>query len=91
MLFQMLLKTYSYSKGGFLPYSKKIIKNRLIDYYKSEQKHKFEYAVNPSVFDCEPNEDDEEVSIKIAVAEKLIIHENNSIKYEIEDITKAFK
>jgi RNA polymerase sigma factor len=89
--FSDAVKTYSYGKGGFLPYAEKIIKNRLIDYYRSEQKYKFEYSVDPSVFDCEPSEDDEEELIKNAVTEKLIIHEDHSIKYEIEDITKVFK
>ncbi|MDD2269335.1 MAG: sigma factor [Eubacteriales bacterium] len=89
--FSDAIKTYSYNKGGFLPYAEKIIKNRLIDYYRSQQKYKSEFFVNPVVFDCEPSEDDEDAPIKIAVAEKIVLHEDNSIKYEIDAITSVFK
>jgi RNA polymerase sigma factor len=88
--FSDAVKTYSSDKGRFLPFAERIIKNRLIDFYRSEQKHKVEYSVNPSIFNCEPD-DDEELSIKIAITEKLVTHEDNLIKYEIEDITKVFK
>lgn len=89
--FSDAVKSYSFNKGGFLPYAEKVIKNRLIDYFRTEQKHKFEYSVNPNIFDCEPSEDTEELSMKISVTEKLVTHEDNSIKYEIEDITNVFK
>ena len=89
--FSDAVKNYSYSKGGFLPYAETIIKNRLIDYYRSQQKFKTEIVVNPGIFDGEIDEDDEDVSIKIAVAEKLITRENDTVKYEIEAITKVFK
>lgn len=49
------------------------------------------FFVNPVVFDCEPSEDDEDAPIKIAVAEKIVLHEDNSIKYEIDAITSVFK
>jgi len=89
--FSDAVKTYSQDRGSFLHYAETIIKNRLIDYFRTEQTHKLEYSVSPSVFDTEPEEDDGEMAIKISVAEKLVSNEDHSIKYEIEAITKVFQ
>ncbi len=85
--FSDAVKTYAKSKGGFLHYAQTIIKNRLIDYYRSEQKYKPEYLVDPSLFECESNEEEADIAIKISVAKQLIYQDNHSIRDEIEAIT----
>ncbi len=85
------VKTYSKDKGNFLKYAETIIKNRLIDYYRSEQQKKIEYLVNPNVFESDSDEDDDELSVRIAVSKKIAVYEDNPIKYEIEAITEIFK
>lgn len=89
--FSDAVKTYSESRGGFLPYAEMIIRSRIIDYYRTERKHDAEFSVSPDVFNCETEENDENLSIKIAVAERLVTHERNSVKDEIEAITTVFK
>ncbi|HBL85178.1 MAG: hypothetical protein A2Y17_01410 [Clostridiales bacterium GWF2_38_85] len=89
--FSDAVKSYDGKKSEFLTYAETIIKNRLIDYFRSEQKHRFELTVNPKVFENEPDDDDEELSIKLAVAEKLSVTKDDSIKYEIEALNVVFK
>lgn len=85
------VKTYSKDKGNFLNYAETVIKNRLIDYFRSEQKKKIEYSVNPNVFESDSDEDDDELTVRIAVSKKIAVNEDNPIKYEIEAITEIFK
>lgn len=82
--FSDAVKTYELEKGAFLSYAETAIKRKLIDYYRAEKKHSPEYPVNPSAFETEPDEDDEDLSVKIAVSEKLVQIHDNSIRYEIE-------
>ncbi|NCA68148.1 MAG: hypothetical protein EOM87_08830, partial [Clostridia bacterium] len=60
--FSDAVRTYNAEKGGFFNYAEIIIKNRLTDYYRTMQKYKAEFPVNPSVFNCEPEDDDEDVA-----------------------------
>jgi len=89
--FSDAVKKYDLSKGAFLSYAETMIDWRLIDYLKSENKKCSEFSVNPSVFDGEQNDNDENINIKIEVTKKISCSQNYSIKDEIEAANAEFK
>lgn len=84
LTFYDAVKSYDERKGGFLPYAELMIKRKLIDYYRTGKKYSSEYLVNPSIFESGPNEEDEDVGLKIEITEKLIENKEYSLKDEIE-------
>jgi RNA polymerase sigma factor len=85
------VKTYEEGKGGFLPYAKLVIHSRLADHYRHESRHNLEVPVDPSVYDTEPEEDDENAAIKAEIAKKVAVTKDDSVKYEIEAANEEFK
>lgn len=84
--------SYDIKKGSFLSFAEQIIRRRLIDFYRKQQKFSQEIQVSPRVFDTEPEEHDgEDVSLKMQVAEKVSYQEDNSLKYEIEAANQTFE
>lgn len=88
--FHEAVKTYDINKGYFMSYASLIIKRKLIDYYRSENKYKQEISVDPSIYDMEPVEDDENVVLKTQLSEKLAVSREDALKYEIEAANNVF-
>lgn len=88
--FSDAVKTYEQEKGSFYAYSKLLITRKLIDYYRSEKKYNNEISVDPSVYDIEPEEDDENLQIKSQLSEKLAVSRDESLKYEISAANEEF-
>lgn len=84
LAFYNAVKSYDESKGGFLPFAELKIKRDLIDFYRTGKKYDSEYLVSPSVFESGPNQDDEDIALKIKVTEKLVENHEYSLKDEIE-------
>jgi RNA polymerase sigma factor len=91
MAFHEAVRTYDLQKGSFLSYASVIIKRKLIDHFRSESKYNQEISVDPSVYDMEPAEDDENTAIKAQLAEKLAISREDALKYEIQAANILFK
>lgn len=89
--FSDAVKTYNYDKGSFVSYADTAIRRRLIDYFRYQGKHNAELSVDPSVFDSEPEEDDEQLSLKLAVAGKLVQLSYNPVKDEIDAANEEFR
>lgn len=89
--FSRAVKSYDQSKGSFLPYAEMIIKNQLIDYYRSIKKYQSELMVDPEIFEMKPDEEENDVGIKIEIAEKIAQNKDESIKDEIEAANAEFK
>lgn len=90
LAFTQAVESYQFDKGSFYSFAELIIRRRLIDYIRKEQKHKVEISVNPSVFDTDPEENEEDVAIHLAVAKQVSSKENTSIKDEIEVANETF-
>lgn len=88
--FIQAIKTYDKSKGSFFNFAKLIIRRRLIDYYRTQSKYNAEVMVDPIVFETDPDVDAEDISIRMAVAEKVAHNESDALKYEIEAANDAF-
>jgi RNA polymerase sigma factor len=85
--FSQAVQTYNINKGSFYHLAELMIRNRLIDYYRSQGKYSTEIAVDPIVFDTEPEENDEDISMHLAVAKQVSKVNGDDVKLEIESIT----
>lgn len=93
--FTQAVDDYELNKGSFLTFAKLVIKRRLIDYFRSQGKFQKEISVDSNTFDGELGDDeDKDLSIKLAVTEKVYDLESNDVKnsckYEIETVSKIF-
>jgi len=90
--FVQAIKGYELIKGNFLSFAELIIRRRLIDYLRLQKKYNLELSVNPAIFNCQldENENDKDIALGLAVAEKIIHQENYTLKFEIEAANEVF-
>lgn len=88
--FTEAIQSYDLEKGSFLSFAELIIRRRLIDYIRSQGKYESEVSVDPVLFDTEPEDEDDNVSIRIAVADQVSKQENSDLKFEIQAMSKVF-
>jgi RNA polymerase sigma factor len=87
--FSQAVNNYNYEKGSFLSFAELVIQRRLIDYLKKQTKYNSEILVDPIVFSGEPNETDEEkLSVKAEILEKITVLPDHTLKDEIEAVTE---
>ena len=86
--FTQAIETYQLDKGSFLKFSELVIRRRLIDYCRSQEKHKHELLVDPILFDSEPEEEETDISVRLAIAEQVSRIEHNDLKLEIESVNE---
>lgn len=90
MAFSQAIDHYELNKGSFYNFADLVIKRRLIDYIKSQNKYSNEVHVDPILFDTEPEEENDDVQIRMAVAEQVSRQDNGDLKLEIEVATQTF-
>jgi RNA polymerase sigma factor len=90
LAFNQAVDHYDLEKGSFLSFVDLVIKRRLIDYIKSQSKYNNEVAVDPVIFDTEPEEESDDPSLRIAVAEQVSKQDNRDIKWEIQAANLKF-
>lgn len=90
MAFSQAIDSYELEKGSFLNFANLVIKRRLIDYSKSQGKYKTEVSIDPILFDTEPEEDNGDVQVRMAVAEQVSKQNNGDLKLEISEISLTF-
>jgi RNA polymerase sigma factor len=90
LAFTQAIENYDLNKGAFISFYRLLIKRRLIDYFRSQVRYNAELSVDPILFDTEPEEFEENVSIRIAVADKVSYQEENDLKLEIEAANQVF-
>ncbi|HAK42826.1 MAG TPA: hypothetical protein DCM59_09170, partial [Clostridium sp.] len=90
--FVQAIQGYELNKGNFLSFAELIIRRRLIDYLRLQKKYNLELSVNPAIFNCQldENEDDKDIALGLAVAEKVCQEDNYTLKFEIEAANEAF-
>ncbi len=90
--FAQAIKGYELIKGNFLSFAELIIRRRLIDYLRLQKKYNLELSVNPAIFNCQldENENDKDIALGLAVANKIIHQENYTLKFEIEAANEVF-
>ena len=90
MAFSQAVMDYSATKGGFINFAELVIRRKLIDHLRTQSKYRTEISVNPSVFDSSSEEDGENAAMKAAVAEKITMLPDDSIRLEIEAANQTF-
>lgn len=86
--FLQAVQGYDMDRGSFFPYAELVIRRRLIDYLRSQGKYQSEVAVDPYLFQTDSDEETDEM--KLAVAKKVAVDKDDSVKLEIEAITDVF-
>lgn len=90
LAFTQAIENYDLKKGNFISFYRLLIKRRLIDYYRSQGKYRPELSVDPILFDTEPEEDDENISIRVAVSNQVAKQDGEDLKLEIEVANQVF-
>ena len=90
MAFSQAVGDYSPEKGSFMHFAELVIRRKLIDYLRTQSKHRAEISVSPSVFDSPQEDEDEEAAMKTAVSDKIAVIREDSIQLEIEAINQIF-
>lgn len=88
--FVQAITNYDLSKGSFLKFAELVIRRRLVDYIRVQSKHSMEISIDPILFDTEPEEEDTDVSIRLAVANEVSQESNQTIRLEITTINDTF-
>lgn len=88
--FTEAVKNYSMEKGSFFNFAELVIRRRLIDFIRSQSRYSSEISVSPSLFNSDSYDDEDGVSIKIEVAEKVSHTIDNALKLEIELANELF-
>ncbi len=88
--FSQAIESYNLEKGSFFKFAELVIKRRLIDYSKSQGKYSSEVSIDPFLFDTPPEEEEENLQIRNAVAEQVARQSTNDLKLEIETASKLF-
>ena len=90
LAFDEAVHNYQLEKGSFLSFAKLVIRRRVVDYLRTQGKYNMEITVDPVVFDTDSTENDEDVSIRLAVAERVSVEEKKDLKYEIAAANEIF-
>lgn len=88
--FHEAIKSYELEKGSFYSFSELVIKRRILDYIKSQGKYNSEVFVDPIVFDTESEEDNDDLALRLAVADQVSKQNTNDLKLEIETVNILF-
>lgn len=90
LAFHQAVENYKLEKGSFLSFAALVINRRLIDHLKSQGKYRSEVFVDPIVFDAPPDDEEVDVSIRMAVAEQVSKQDRGDLKLEIEAANVTF-
>jgi RNA polymerase sigma factor len=90
LAFHQAIESYELEKGSFLSFAELIIKRRLIDYIRSQGKYNSEVPIDPILFDTEPEEEEDNASIRLAVAEQVSKQDSGDLKLEIAAANGTF-
>ncbi len=82
---------YNTQQGDFLPFAGLVIKRRLTDYYRSQQRFSNEHSVSPDVFSGNTEEDSETSAISYEITGKLTDKPVVTAADEIQTVNSIFR
>lgn len=89
MAFEEAVKSYKGDRGSFLPFAEGVIKRRLIDYYRKENRHS--NVIPLSSFYSEDEDREIDVTEEQSIESYNYSQEREYRQYEIADIQKELK
>lgn len=90
LAFSQAIESYDLNKGSFYSFAELVIKRRLLDYIKSQLKYNTEVSVDPTLFDVPPEEEEDDMAIRLSVAQKVCNENTGDIKLEIDTANQIF-
>ena len=81
---------YSPEKGQFLSFARMVIHRRIVDHMRSTQKYKAEIPIDPYEFQCEYNQEQDQPSPSLGLAQKLVEPDSSWLKLEIQAASQTF-
>ena len=83
-------RDYDPEKGSLQGFAQVVIRRRLTDQFRRDRARSAELSVDPSVFSSDPSEEEEGLSLRLAVAQKTAREEPYNLKEEIEAANQEF-
>ena len=89
LAFHQAVRDYAPERGSFFSFAELVIRRRITDYQRSEQRRQPEVLVNPAIFAGEIGEE-REYSFQQEVLEKTVVSSDRTITQEIEAANELF-
>lgn len=86
--FTQAVYDYQPERGAFFPFADLVIRRRLVDYYKSQERYRAEILASPEIFMSGSLEESPQPALQVAVTAKLIIPEAADLQLEIESVSE---
>ncbi len=77
------LDAYDEDKGNFWSFAGVVIKNRLMDMYRKNERHRAEISVRPEAFGGDVDEDDPDFALQMEMRGRLGVSDENTLREEI--------
>lgn len=84
------VRGYQPERGGFWPYAEKVIRSRLVDYYRGQARYGVEIPATPEVFASGPLEDSPQPALQAAVTPRIAAADPTDLRLEIEAANQVF-
>ncbi len=88
--FSQAVMEYDPERGSFYSFAEIIIRRRLVDYFRSQERFRAEILASPEVFSSGSLEDSPQPSLQAAVSAKLLVCEPDDLRLEIEATGQVF-
>ncbi len=88
------IDSYDVSKGDFWSYASVVIKSRLTDMFRKQQKTYNEISVSPEAFSGEVEQESENLNIQLEVTDKIAVESmgsNDGLRLEIEALNEELQ
>lgn len=89
--FVQAIREYRPGTGNFEGFAALLIRRRVIDCLRAHQKFTAEIPIDPILFETPPEEDGEELPLRMALSEKLTVLEQDALRLEIESVEELFR
>jgi RNA polymerase sigma factor len=89
--FAEAVKSYRPEKGSFTGLAQLVIRRRLVDYIRSQAKHRGEIATDPRAFDVPSDEPGGGLAIHLAAEQRVRTEQQDSLRLEIEAANLLFR
>lgn len=88
--FSQAVMEYDPERGNFYSFAEILIRRRLVDYFRSQERYRAEILASPEVFSSGSLEDSPQPSLQAAVSAKLLVCEQDDLRLEIEAASQVF-
>ncbi len=89
--FVQAIREYRPGTGSFEGFAALLIRRRVIDCLRAQQKFTAEIPVDPILFEMPPEEGEKELPLRMALSEKLTVLEDDALRLEIESVGEVFQ